>query len=71
MMVTGITDKVTIGDYLPQVEHESHETTPQKTDESGNPVIVSKDFILNLLSLAIGKPFFLDGNLGNKVDVKV
>lgn len=71
MMVTGITDKVTIGDYYPQVEQATHEASAQKTDEIGNPVIVSKDFILNLLSLAIGKPFFLDGNLGNKVDVKV
>ena len=70
-MVTGITDKVTIQEYYPQVEQQPQKTSVKNTDESGNPVIVSKDFILNLLSLAIGKPFFLEGNLGKKVDVKV
>jgi hypothetical protein len=40
-------------------------------DEIGNPVVVSKDFILNLLSLAIGGRFQLEGNLGKSVDVKV
>lgn len=70
-MVTGISDKVTIQEYYPQPEQEIHEANVQNTDESGNPVIVSKDFILNLLSLAIGKPYFLEGNLGKKVDVKV
>ena len=33
--------------------------------------VVSKDFILGLLSLAIGKPLILEGNLGTNVDVKV
>jgi hypothetical protein len=33
--------------------------------------VVSKDFILGLLSLAIGKPLVLEGNLGTNVDVKV
>ena len=70
-MVTGITDKVTIQEYYPQVEQQPQKTSVKNTDESGNPVIVSKDFILNLLSLAIGKPFFLEGKLGKKVDVKV
>lgn len=77
-MVTSVTDKVTIKDVHPHVDQESRQasvqqtkTDVQQTDDSGNPVIVSKDFILNLLSLAIGKPFFLEGNLGNKVDVKI
>ena len=33
--------------------------------------VVSKDFILGLLSLAIGRPLTLEGNLGTNVDVKV
>jgi hypothetical protein len=33
--------------------------------------VVSKDFILGLLSLAIGRPLVLEGNLGTNVDVKV
>ncbi len=70
-MVTGITEKVAIQECYPQVELESQETSVKSTDGSGNPVIVSKDFILNLLLLAIGKPFFLEGNLGKKIDVKV
>jgi hypothetical protein len=77
-MVTSVIDKVTIKDVHPHVDQESRQasvqqtkTDVQQTDDSGNPVIVSKDFILNLLSLAIGKPFFLEGNLGNKVDVKI
>lgn len=77
-MVTAVTDKVTIQDYFPQTENSSPEVaemhTPKvqtPTDESGNPVVVSKDFILNLLSLAIGKPFFLEGNLGQSVDVRI
>ncbi len=77
-MVTSVTDKVTIQDVHPHVDQETrqasvHQTNTgvRQTDDSGNPVIVSKDFILNLLSLAIGKPFFLEGNLGNKVDVKI
>jgi hypothetical protein len=77
-MVPGITEKVTIQDYFPQTEKElpevSESLTPKvqtPTDESGNPVVVSKDFILNLLSLAIGKPFFLEGNLGQSVDVRI
>jgi hypothetical protein len=77
-MVTALSDKVTIQDYYPQVEKdipEVSETSAPKikvqTDESGNPVVVSKDFILNLLSLAIGKPFFLEGNLGQSVDVRI
>jgi len=72
-MVTGITDKVTAKDYFPQAEKELSESAEIRTptDESGNPVVVSKDFILNLLSLAIGKPFFLEGNLGQSVDVRI
>jgi hypothetical protein len=72
-MVTGITDKVTSQDYFPQAEKEISEAAEihMQTDEIGNPVVVSKDFILNLLSLAIGKPFFLEGNLGQSVDVRI
>lgn len=76
-MVTGVTDKVAIKEYYPQAEKDTAEisvSTPKvqiPTDESGNPVVVSKDFILNLLSLAIGKPFFLEGNLGQSVDMKI
>jgi hypothetical protein len=70
-MVTGVTEKVTIGDSHPYLDQKTQAENTLKTDESGNPVIVTKDFILNLLSLAIGKPGFLEGNLGNKVDVKV
>jgi hypothetical protein len=71
MMVTSVAEKVTIGDFHPHVEQEYQGKSSLKTDESGNPVIVTKDFILDLLSLAIGKPNFLEGNLGTKVDVKV
>lgn len=72
-MVTGVTDKVTKQDYFPQAEKELPEAAEMRmpTDESGNVVVVSKDFILNLLSLAIGKPFFLEGNLGQSVDVRI
>ena len=72
-MVTGVSDKVAIQDFFPQTENSSPEVAAVQTptDESGNPVVVSKDFILNLLSLAIGKPFFLEGNLGQSVDVRI
>jgi hypothetical protein len=76
-MLAGVTDKVAAQEYHPQVEKDTAEysvhtpNTQIPTDESGNPVVVSKDFILNLLSLAIGKPFFLEGNLGQSVDVRI
>ena len=71
-MVTGIAEKVTIQEYFPQAEKETPEiSVHNKVDEGGNPVVVSKDFILNLLSLAIGKPFFLERNLGQRIDVKI
>ena len=71
-MVTGITDKVAIQEFVPHTEKDSSEARASlPVDEVGNPVVVSKDFILNMLSLAIGNPFFLDGNLGSNVDVKV
>ena len=76
-MVTALTDKVTTQEYYPQAEKEQPEVSVHSpkvqtpTDESGNPVVVSKDFILNLLSLAIGRPFFLEGNLGQSVDVRI
>ncbi|HEB29307.1 MAG TPA: hypothetical protein ENI15_00315 [Spirochaetes bacterium] len=71
-MVAEINEQVAIQEYQPRTDK-----TPVKTayttgiDKNGSPVIVSKDFILGLLSLAVGKPFFLEGNLGGKVDVKV
>jgi len=72
VMVTGITDKVAIQEFVSHAEKDSSEVRVNlPVDEVGNPVVVSKDFILNMLSLAIGKPFFLDGNLGSNVDVKV
>ena len=77
-MVTTISDKVTIQDFFPQADkglpEEAGRHAPKvnlRTDESGNPVVVSKDFILGLLTLAVGKPFFLDGNLGQSVDVRI
>ena len=77
-MVTAVTEKVTIQDFFPQSDRDTGaepvRLAPKvrvRTDESGNPVVVSKDFILNLLSLAVGKPFFLDGSLGQSVDVKI
>lgn len=73
-MVTEIRDRVTPREFI-ELSQSQREVTEQKgnnkVDESGNAVVVSKDFILNLLSLAIGKPFFLEGNLGKKVDVKI
>jgi hypothetical protein len=76
-MVAEISERVALEEYRPRVEMDAQKTAEpeikaaQSADDSGNPVVVSKDFILNLLSLAIGKPFFLEGNLGNKIDVKV
>jgi len=70
-MVTGINNKVTVQDIYPQGAKEGEPKSPVRVDESGNPVVVSKDFILSLLSLAIGGPFLLEGNLGEKVDVRI
>ena len=71
-MVTGINEQVGTQEYQPRIE-KNHVITDNNAniDKSGGSVIVSKDFILGLLSLAVGKPFFLEGNLGAKVDVKV
>lgn len=72
IMVTGIKEQVAIQEYQPRIEKSPVRTeNSPNIDKSGSPVIVSKDFILGLLSLAVGKPFFLEGNLGGKVDVKV
>ena len=71
-MVTGINEQVAIQEYQPRNEKNPVRTeNTGNMDKNGSPVIVSKDFILGLLSLAVGKPFFLEGNLGGKVDVKV
>ena len=69
-MVTGI-EKVAVQDYAPHMHvEESVAGTTSAPVDGGNPVVVSKDFILNLLSLAVGSTV-LDGNLGRTVDVKV
>jgi len=79
-MVSGISE-VAVQEYFPQeasVQSEqvkAEATGPVHVDEGGNLVVVSKDFILGLLSLAIGRPdgrpSGLEGNLGKTVDVKV
>ena len=79
-MVPAIDQKVAIDEYFThsnkdvtgekQVENKTEDNAQQKTDKVPS-MVVSKDFILNLLSLAIGKPFFLDPGLGQKVDVKI
>ena len=75
-MVSGISEVAT-QEYFPQevsVQSETPKpdsTGPVQVDEVGNMVVVSKDFILGLLSLAVGKPSGLEGNLGKAVDVKV
>jgi hypothetical protein len=75
-MVSGISE-VAAQEYVPKEVSVQSETSkpdaagPIQVDEVGNLVIVSKDFILGLLSLAVGKPSGLEGNLGKAVDVKV
>ena len=72
IMVAGINEQVAIQEYQPRIEkHPVKTENNAKIDKNGGSVIVSKDFILGLLSLAVGKPFFLEGNLGGKVDLKV
>lgn len=76
-MVTGISEQVAVQEHYPQEVkvhsvHNSPELAgPVQVDEGGNLVVVSKDFILGLLSLAVGRPGGLEGNLGKTVDVKV
>lgn len=76
-MVSAVNEQVAIHEYFPQEVHiQTENTKPEPTgnvqvDEVGNLVVVSKDFILSLLSLAVGKPNLLEGNLGKTVDVKV
>ena len=78
-MVPTIEQKVAIDEYF---THNNKDVANNKQmagpEENQNkkadkvPVtVVSKDFILSVLSLAIGKPFFLDPNVGHKIDVKV
>ncbi len=79
-MVPSIEQKVAIDEYFThsnkdvalekQAESNQEETGAKKMDKVPS-MVVSKDFILNLLSLAIGKPFFLDPGLGQKIDVKI
>ena len=75
-MVSGISEQVAVQEHFPkemsiQSEHVPESTGPVHVDDVGNLVVVSKDFILGLLSLAVGKPGSLEGNLGKTVDVKV
>jgi hypothetical protein len=76
-MVSGISEQVAIHEYFPQEVHVQSENVKAEpagnvqVDEVGNMVVVSKDFILSLLSLAVGRPNLLEGNLGKTVDVKV
>lgn len=70
-MVSAIYDKVTAQDFYPNLENQKSGVSGNvKVDDLGNLVVVPKDFILNLLSLAIGSSL-LEGNLGRTVDVKV
>jgi hypothetical protein len=73
-MVTGIMEKVAVQDMHPYTERDAPETKvalPRAEAEAVPVEVVSKDFILGLLSLAIGKPMVLEGNLGTNVDVKI
>jgi len=70
-MVSSINSRVNTNDFYPNPENQQPLVSGNvKVDDLGNIVVVSKDFILNLLSLAIGSSL-LDGNLGRSVDVKV
>ncbi len=82
VMVTALNENVVTQEAFRKAEEKPEADRPRlsrrqlvsgnvKTDESGNPVVVSKDFIFNLLSLAIGGPPSLEGNLGTSVDLKV
>ena len=73
-MVTGIMEKVAVQDMHPFAEREAPEARaalPKAGAEAVPVEVVSKDFILGLLSLAIGKPMVLEGNLGTNVDVRI
>jgi hypothetical protein len=76
-MVSGISEQVAVHEHFPQeMSIQSEQIKPESTgpvqvDDLGNLVVVSKDFILGLLSLAVGKPGGLEGDLGKTVDVKV
>jgi hypothetical protein len=73
-MVTGIMEKVAVQDMHPYAEREAPEpkVALSKSGAETVPVeVVSKDFILGLLSLAVGRPMILEGNLGTNVDVKI
>lgn len=82
VMVTALNENVVAQETFHKAEQKAEASRPRlsgrrlvsgnvKTDDSGNPVVVSKDFIINLLSLAIGGPAGLEGNLGTSVDLKV
>lgn len=72
-MVTGITERLNTEEYFhPQTQSEVSVTSENKSSSNGEPsIVVSKDFILSLLSLAIGKSNLFEGNLGETVDVKI
>ncbi|MGQ9615493.1 MAG: hypothetical protein ACUVWJ_03735 [Spirochaetota bacterium] len=70
-MVSSINNMVNTNEFYPNPENQHFMASGNvKVDDLGNIVVVSKDFILNLLSLAIGSSL-LDNNLGRSVDVKV
>jgi len=72
-MVSEINDRVAVQEYSPPKLDQTKAEIPAnvKLDDRGNMVVVSKDFILNLLSLAVGGTGAIEGNLGRSVDVKV
>ena len=79
-MVPAIEQKVAIDEYFTHNRDVNNEqqnnginnnNQEEKKVDKVPSMVVSKDFILSLLSLAIGKPFFLDPGLGQKIDVKI
>ena len=54
-MVSSINHMINTNDFHPNTENQHSMVSGNvKVDDLGNIVVVSKDFILNLLSLAIG-----------------
>lgn len=78
-MVPTIEQKVAIDEYFTHnnkdvANNQEMAVTDENQEKKANKVqttVVSKDFILSLLSLAIGKPFFLDPGVGQKIDIKI
>jgi len=71
-MVSEVVENTNVNNLYPQIGNELQEAAAKKkADSNQSTVIVSKEFILNILSLAIRKPFFLESNLGRRVDLKL